>query len=355
VLVQVATTLQEICREGDVAGRYGGDEFALLLRGATVAEARAVMRRLSAAVRTRPHMTPSGAVIPLSVAVGMACFPADGRARHELVTIADDGMYAAKRGVGLGTPMPLERTGRAGEHASTAMSAAEQEPAGADGGWPWQEENSSGLPNPYSGTVAGRAGGQDKEEPVALLRELMEAVDARDRYTRAHAAQATRLALLLAGALELQGEQRRALALAGPLHDVGKIASPERVLRKPGRLTEEEREVLQRHVPIGVVIMRGVLDNADVLDAVAYHHERWDGRGYPYGLPGPATPLLGRVMQLASAVAAMMLDRPYRHALPWSRVVSELRAGAASQFDPALVDLFVDVAGPHLGAAAPES
>jgi HD-GYP domain-containing protein (c-di-GMP phosphodiesterase class II) len=300
-------------------------------------------------------MTPSGAVIPLSVAVGMACFPADGRTRHELVTIADDGMYAAKRGVGLGHPIPLERTGRAGEDASAAMSPAEQEPHGAQGWWPWQEENGSGWPDPYPRAVAGRAGGQDEQEPVALLRELVVAVDARDRYTRGHAAQATRLALLLAGALELPGEQRRALALAGPLHDVGKIASPERVLRKPGRLTEEEREVLQRHVPIGVVIMRGVLDNADVLDAVAYHHERWDGRGYPYGLPGPATPLLGRVMQVASAVAAMMMDRPYRHALPWGGVVSELRAGAGSQFDPALVELFVERAGPLLDTAAPET
>jgi HD-GYP domain-containing protein (c-di-GMP phosphodiesterase class II) len=125
---------------------------------------------------------------------------------------------------------------------------------------------------------------------------------------------------------------------------VGKIAASERVLRKPGRLAEAEREALQHHVTYGVLILKGVFGAGDIVDAVAYHHERWDGQGYPYGLPGPATPVLGRIMQICSAVAAMTMDRPYCHALPWEGIVAELRACAGIQFDPSLVEPFIEVA-----------
>jgi putative nucleotidyltransferase with HDIG domain len=167
------------------------------------------------------------------------------------------------------------------------------------------------------------------------------AVDAKDRYTREHSDDVTQLALILAEALGLSEEERRVLAVAGPLHDVGKVAVPDRILRKPGKLTAEEYRIIKSHVSYGMAFIRGMLDDPAVLDAVAYHHERWDGQGYPYGVRGAETPLLGRVMQVADAVSAMMLDRPYRQGLPWRRVVSELRKGAGGQFDPALVDAFI--------------
>jgi HD-GYP domain-containing protein (c-di-GMP phosphodiesterase class II) len=150
----------------------------------------------------------------------------------------------------------------------------------------------------------------------------------------------------------LGAEERRVLALAGPLHDVGKIALPDRILRKPGPLTAEEYRALQRHVTYGVAIVRGVLDDDAVVEAIAYHHERWDGRGYPSGVAGPDTPLVGRIMQVADAVSAMLLDRPYRQGLPWERVIAELRAGAGSQFDPALVEPFIAATTPLAYLAA---
>ncbi len=91
----------------------------------------------------------------------------------------------------------------------------------------------------------------------------------------------------------------------------------------------------------GVALIRGVLDDDAVVQAVAYHHERWDGQGYPYGLPGPQTPLAGRIMQVADAVSAMLLDRPYRRGMAWPEVAGELRAGAGTQFDPDLVEPFI--------------
>jgi len=150
-----------------------------------------------------------------------------------------------------------------------------------------------------------------------------------------------RWALRLADAVGMDAERRRVLALAGALHDVGKVAVPDRVLRKPGKLTREEYAIMRHHVSFGVAILRGVIDDPLVIDAVAHHHERWDGQGYPGGLSGEQASLLGRIMQIADAVSAMLLDRPYRQGLPWARVTAELRHGAGRQFDPALVEPFI--------------
>jgi HD-GYP domain-containing protein (c-di-GMP phosphodiesterase class II) len=144
---------------------------------------------------------------------------------------------------------------------------------------------------------------------------------------------------MLAGALDLPADQRTALATAAAIYDVGMIALPDRLLRKPSKLSAREQGLLAHHVTYGVALVRGLLQSTDVLDAVAYHHERWDGQGYPHGLPGPATPLLGRIMQIADAVAAMTMQRPYRDALPWEDVVRDLRAVAGKQLDPELVAL----------------
>jgi diguanylate cyclase (GGDEF)-like protein/putative nucleotidyltransferase with HDIG domain len=292
VLVQIAAVLRGACRHGDVAGRYGGDEFALLLRGASAVDARAVAQRLRSAVQMLPHVTSDGTIIPLSVSVGVACAPQDGQTRQELVAVADKTMYAAKRG--------SRREVRL-RHAADLLG----------------------------------------DSPFGVLEGLVRAVDAKDRYTREHSEDVTRLALLLAGALGLGVEERRVLAIAGPLHDVGKIAVPDRILRKPGKLTAAEYDAIKRHVTHGVAIIRGVLEDAAVVDAVAHHHERWDGCGYPSGVAGPQTPRLGRIMQVADAVSAMMMDRPYRQGLPWARVVEELRRGAGTQFDPELVAAFI--------------
>ena len=116
---------------------------------------------------------------------------------------------------------------------------------------------------------------------------------------------------------------------------------PDSILRKPGALTPEEYSLIKRHVPFGVAIVKGVINDAATVEAIACHHERWDGRGYPNGLVGPAVPLLGRIMQVADATSSMLLDRPYRKGLCWSKVVEQLRSGAGSQFDPSLVEVFI--------------
>ncbi len=295
VLRRVATTLQETCRGQDIAGRYGGDEFALLVDGAGNEEAGAIAQRLHAGIESHPYLAADGTVIPLSISVGWACYPPDGQTRPSLIAVADAAMYAAKHG-----------RQRAPDRAAADLLG---------------------------------------DSPFGVLEGLVNAVDAKDHYTCQHSEDVTRQALTLAEALDLSAEERRILSVAARLHDVGKIAVPDRILRKPGRLTAEEDEILKRHVTFGVAIIKGVLDDQAVVDAVAYHHERWDGHGYPYGRSGLETPLLGRIMQVADAVSAMTMDRPYRRALSPDQVVAELKAGAGRQFDPTLVDVFVAVIG----------
>ena len=311
VLTAVAGILRAACREGDMAGRYGGDEMAVVLRNATAREATAVARRLSEAVQGRPHVASSGAVIPISISIGLACYPRQGATRQELIAIADNEMYAAKR--------------RSTRRITT--------------------RSRGGAPSYWQDLQLRDAADLLGDSPFGVLEGLVSAVDAKDRYTREHSEHVTQLALLLVDELSLPTELRRVIVVAGLLHDVGKIGVPDRVLRKPGALATEEYAAIKRHVSYGVAIIRGVLNDAEVVDAVAYHHERWDGQGYPHAIAGSETPILGRIMQVADAASAMLLDRPYRQGLPWDQVAARLRQSAGSQFDPALVEPFIAAFG----------
>jgi HD-GYP domain-containing protein (c-di-GMP phosphodiesterase class II) len=131
------------------------------------------------------------------------------------------------------------------------------------------------------------------------------------------------------------------MRVAGLLHDVGKIGVPTHILRKPGKLTNDEYEAIKNHVTLSTLIIHGLPHLADIQDAVANHHERWDGSGYPRGLKGEEIPLLGRVMAVADAFSAMTLDRPYRSGLQTEVALQRIEEGAGTQFDPELARTFV--------------
>lgn len=175
-----------------------------------------------------------------------------------------------------------------------------------------------------------------------VLDGLVTAIDHKDHYTRLHSEYVTNYALKLARTLELSEETCNAVRLAGLLHDVGKIGVPDAILRKPGRLTPEEYEAMKNHVTISTLIIHGLPRLADILDGVAHHHERWDGKGYPNGLQGEQIPLLGRIMAIADAFSAMTVDRPYRAGLSIEDALLQIEQGAGTQFDPNLAPLFVE-------------
>jgi putative nucleotidyltransferase with HDIG domain len=176
-----------------------------------------------------------------------------------------------------------------------------------------------------------------------VLESLVLAVDAKDRYTKDHCDIVAEYAVKLAERMNLSNESRRALRIAGLLHDIGKLALPDEILKKPGPLTSAEHEIMQRHVRIGEVLIREVPQLRDVIQAVSCHHERYDGTGYPRGLKGESIPLLGRIIAIADAYSAMCLDRPYRKAMPHDRILKELVARAGSQFDPEIAHVLVEL------------
>ena len=176
---------------------------------------------------------------------------------------------------------------------------------------------------------------------LGTLQALTASIDAKDRYTCGHSERVSLLGDQLAAALGLDSKRVEQVRISGQVHDVGKIGIPESVLCKPGRLTEEEFEQIKRHPVIGYQILRDIPPLADMLTGVLFHHERWDGRGYPQGLRGEQIPLYGRILGCADTFDAMSSTRSYRPALPREKVLAEIRKCARSQFDPQIAECFV--------------
>ncbi len=176
---------------------------------------------------------------------------------------------------------------------------------------------------------------------MATLTSLANAVDARDPYTHTHSASVATLAEELARRLTLSGEERETAGMAGHLHDIGKIAVPETILQKPAALTEEEFALIREHPERGARILEPLPNFEQVLPAVRYHHERFDGNGYPRRLRGAQIPLLARVLAVCDAWDAMTTDRPYRRALSTDQAAARLREHAGTQFDPEFVEAFL--------------
>lgn len=175
------------------------------------------------------------------------------------------------------------------------------------------------------------------------IEALTSALEARDAYTRAHTGRIRDLAMALALALRVPNDIRHAVNLGALLHDVGKIGIADSILQKPGPLTDEEWVVMKTHPAIGERMLRDVDFLAPALEVVRWHHERWDGTGYPDGLKADEIPLSARIVAVCDAFDAMTSDRPYRSSLPTEVALDELVAVAGTQLDPTCALLLVEV------------
>ena len=182
----------------------------------------------------------------------------------------------------------------------------------------------------------------------AQVDALAAAMDMRDQRTAEHSEDVVNLATKVGRLLDLETASLLELEFAARLHDVGKIQVPDAVLNKPGPLEPHENEVIRCHATWGSETLARIAGLEAVATIVRYHHERWDGAGYPDGLSGSRIPLASRIISVCDAYGAMTCDRPYRAALDPDDALGEIRAGSGSQFDPSVVEALIAVLQPAL-------
>ncbi|MEO8972391.1 MAG: diguanylate cyclase [Ktedonobacteraceae bacterium] len=314
VLHEAAHRLEQALRVEDFIGRYGGEEFAVVLALADLEEAREVAERIRHALADSPFLwetdeaqtAQSTIAILVTASIGIAISPEHGNTRATLIEAADAAMYQAKH------------AGR------NRVCVAGEEQAFV------HELLTTGV--------------NTQAPDRAALQALMAAVQAFDKGTSTHAKRMVQLSEATAQVLGCAKEEQHLVSLAALLHDVGKIGIPHEILHKPGPLNEDEWAVMRNHPGIGREILQQAGGKCALLShIVVAHHERWDGSGYPYGLSEEAIPLGARILSVVDSYDAMTSDRPYRQALPETEARTELQKCAGSQFDPQVVTAFLRV------------
>ena len=306
---EVAEMLQAYLPQIAVAARYAGEEFAVLLPQRDLAQAEALGELIRSSV--------AGLELGLTLSVGCAEFGAHTTEGEGLVLAAELAVARAKQ-------LGRDRVCR-----FDTLPGAD---SNAD---PYQLHRFL------------------KDESLATIQALAAAVDAKDPYTQGHSQRVAEYAVALAGRVGLTDSEVALVHMTGTLHDVGKIGVPDAILKKPGRLEDEERRIMETHPALGEVIVRKAPKLAAALPGVRHHHERWDGGGYPDGLQGEQIPFLARILALADTFDAMTSDRPYRKGLSWETALAEVARGAGTQFDPGLAPVFVSLMHEDLTRAEP--
>ena len=304
-LKAVADVMRANARTSDFVARYGGEEFVMILPGTTAGQAGALAERIAQGVRDIHLDVPHPP--PLSISIGVADYPACGRDRESLIAAADTALLFAKR------------SGRDMVADFSQISLVELDQADLEG-------------------LAFRL----EKADIETLETLAAAVDMRDAFSAERAEGVSRAAGLVADELQLDEMQRDVLRVAALVYDIGKVGIPVELLNRRGELTAGEQSTIRRHPEIGMRLLESTVLLHALSPVILHHHERWDGEGYPDGLRGEAIPFAARVIAICDAWQAMVSDRPYRPALTPERAMEELRAGAGSQFDPQLVETFIE-------------
>ncbi len=190
---------------------------------------------------------------------------------------------------------------------------------------------------------------------LSTVKSLASAIDAKDEYTRHHSTRVTDFSMKIAAKMGFSEKEIGDLELAALLHDVGKIAVPESILNKPGKLTKEEFELIKEHPVRGEAILSPVIELKEISRVVRAHHERYDGTGYPDRLKGREIPLGARIMTIADTYDSITSERPYRKAASHRYAVKEIIACSGTQFDPEVVENFLEIAGTFVPDQEPEN
>jgi len=322
VLCELGKRVGNVLRGGDTLGRFGGEEFVVLLPETNAIQADDVAERIRAAVATFPFApTAVDGGINMTISIGIATYPGDGETINALLDMADQAMYWAKR-LGRNQNRTATEARRANHRAMFDVMTMPDD--GRD------ETLADGLHTErlqrayYLGTIY----------------SLMRMIEVRDTGISRHSHAVSDLATAIAQQLGIEPKSILALGTAALLHDIGKIAIPDALLHNKGPLSSTERTLVQQHPELGEKILEISPFLQELLPAIRHHHERWDGAGYPDRLSGERIPLEARIIAVAEAYDAMLVDRAYQVGRSPGEALAELQRCAGTQFDPKIVQAF---------------
>ncbi len=317
VLRGVAQTIATNLRASDMIGRYGGEEFMLILTETNVEEGAVLAEKLRTLVQ-RQRYVQDGADIAVTISIGIVGGVGTNLRMESLVRDADAAMYSAKS---------LGRN-------QTYIFA--------------EPDDDARVPRaPISAAGRARAieiGQQARDAATVALTSVLAPLP---HYRGQPSALIASIVTTIARQLQLPDGEIDRLRVAALLHDVGKVAVPEEILEKPSALTSAEWRTVVQHPRIGQVILEQAAALKEAVPIILHHHERYAGHGYPFGLRGNEIPLGARIVAIADAYDAMVHDRPYKRAISHDQAIAELRRHAGTQFDPELVELFCDLYANH--------
>ena len=334
VIRLLADKIKQNIRNNDKAGRYGGDEIAIILPDTNTADAKYLAEYITYTL----SCCFVDDVGPVKVSVGISTYPDCTENQEKLLVLAEQAMYISQaKGYKEGMSAIISSSDYNFWSDDSLNSFAEVlAKRHAQVGINFEEELLHKFNNEQISS---------QNHLMEMATSLAGAIDAKDPYTKDHSTSVSRYSEALARAINLPEDEVQRIKLGALLHDVGKIGIPENVLKKPSHLSDEEWEVMKQHPVIGAEKVLAPNEALrDLIPMVKYHHEHYDGSGYPEKLKGEEIPLSARIVSVADAFHALISDRPYRKGLGVERACEILKMGAGTQWDSDLVRQFITIA-----------
>jgi len=334
VLARVGRLLEQKSRQSNVVARYGGDEFIVLMPETGAEQAQVLAERLRQWLASDPMLSEHR----ITGSFGVASFPMHGFSIEDIIRVADAGMYVSKRSGG-------NSVSTAQEYVEGQDFARQRQQISAYiEGFLRREQTGPEHLEELASTLYKLCGGEE-DCNVPLLKEAIEslsrAAESRELQTAGHGDLVARYTEVIARALGLSSEETADLVYAARIHDVGKIFIPERVLNKPGPMSDDEFQLVKMHAHVGAEIV-GTIPNSHMMrEAIEHHHQRFDGSGYPDGLRGEEIPLWARIIGLTDAYANMVTEQSFGSARTPEQALDELSNMSGTRFDGMLVRLLL--------------